>query len=126
MTYSRGVGPLFVGLITSTKSTTVAESTINLDEFRTSRGLYSESTLTTTGLAYTDLTSSVGAGIYMYGQQAPKASTGYGADISRTIGALAIGGSIGCASLSNDPVIIRYAGILDSNDVITSSNVYII
>jgi hypothetical protein len=126
MSYTPHSGPFFVGLITSDKTGPITETTINYDEFRTSLGLYASTSLTMSGLAYTDVISEVGAGTNMYGQHTPKSGYGYGADMKRDGATRAYAGAIGCANLSTDPVILRYKGLVDSNDVIKGSHIYII
>tara|TARA_R100001463_G_scaffold60589_1_gene113151 strand:+ start:312 stop:692 length:381 start_codon:yes stop_codon:yes gene_type:complete len=126
MSYTPNAGPLFVGLVTSTQAGAATETTINFNEFRTSKGLYGSTSLNLTGLAFTDLTSTTGTGgLVGYGEHSPKSGGGFGADVTRTAGTLGCAGAIGCASLSSDDVIIRYKAY-DANDVITSSHIFII
>ena len=125
MSYSIHAGPFFVGLVTSSKTTSSSETTLTFDEFRTSNGEYPLSTLTTSGLAYTDMTSNRGTGARPYSQHAPKSGSGYGTDLSRAFGGKGSAGSIGCANLSNENVQFVYKGY-DSDTVITTSNIYII
>ena len=108
MSYSIHKGPFYIGLITSSKTTSTTETTLSIDEFRTSYGKYPFTSLNITGLAYSDLTSNRGFGARPYGEHTAKSGAGYGTDVSRGFGGKGCGGSIGCAFLSNDPVLIRY------------------
>lgn len=117
-------GPFVVGILNTTTSAGSTETTINYDEFRTSRGLLS-STPTLTGLAFSDVSAQVGAGTNAYGEHCPKTGGGYGCDIVRNKGKRGASGAVGCAVYSSDTFAFRYHAY-DNNDLIYSSHGYVL